>query len=403
MSPALERNLALIRWHEAVVSAAPYAAVFVLFTRGEFGLDRAIALAGIYYAAVVVLEVPSGWMSDRLGRVLTLRVTAIAWVGCYTCYLLGTDRFYLVMIGQVLLAVGYSHLSGTDVSFHYESLEGLDREDEYADRQAVVSSNGLVFKALGAIVGGGLGLIDLRLPFAAAMILALIQVVITFQFTEPTHATRSTGNFGSQIVSCLRYLRNGPLAWIFAYGIAMVVLEHVAHTLMQPWLTAMLGRSPDELGATPIVAGVVVAVTALIGARFARLAPSLSRRFGLRRVLVGLGVLSALIVTAMAASTLPVVLMLVVMRSVQGAVGPILISAAVAPHVSSEHRATFLSLDSLSGRLTYSSLLLLVSTDVDQDLPRALAQLSVASWVAVAVIGAWAVVVWRRHGPAEVH
>ncbi len=395
MSQSLERNLRLIPWHQMLVRTGPWISVFVLFTRSQFGLAGAIQLASIYYLAVVVFEVPSGWMSDRLGRALTLRFAALAWMICFSLFLFGEGRFWMIAIGQAFLALGYASLSGTDVAFHYDTLEALDRADEFADRQSVVSSKALVAGGLGALAGGLLGLADLRLAFALSLLLAIIQFIVANRYIEPPGAA-ATENMLPQVTRCLAYLSALPMAWIFGYGIAMVVLEHVASTLLQPWLTLVLGQSPTELGATPLVAGVLIAVTAFVGAGFARSSAALGRHFGLRLVLVALGALSALIVSVMAVTTLPIVIALVMFRSAQGSTAPILISAAVAPVVAREHRATFLSLNSLAGRLSYGGLLFVLAADAADDVGHVLSQLAVVAWTLVAITALTAVLVARR-------
>ena len=396
MHDRLERNLRLIPWHELLVRTSPWISVFVLFTRANFDLEGAIRLASIYYLAVVLFEVPSGWMSDRLGRALTLRLAGIVWVASFTCFIVGETSFATVALGQVLLAAGFASLSGTDVTFHYDTLEALGRPDEYGPRQARVSSRGLVFSGLGALTGGALGLIDLRLAFVASMVLALIQLAISFQFTEPPRTDEASA-FVTQISECLSYLKRVPLGWIFGYGIAMVVLEHVAFTLMQPWLTEALDKTPEELGSAPVVSGAIFAGVSLIGAVFARSSVAMSDRFGLRTTLVGLGAVSAGIVTVMAASTSVLVIAVLAFRSAQGSAAPVLISAAAAPELDQRHRATFLSLDSLAGRLSYGTILLFVATDIEDDVAAGLMRLSTISWALVAATAVSAYLVHRRY------
>ena len=71
-TPSLERNLKLIPLHQALSSSMVYLPVFVLFTRDNFGVSGALQIASLTYLFIVVLEVPSGWMSDLFGRVPTL-------------------------------------------------------------------------------------------------------------------------------------------------------------------------------------------------------------------------------------------------------------------------------------------------------------------------------------------
>lgn len=396
MTRDLERNLRLIPFHQALISSFVWLPVFVLFTRARFDLDGALLLASLYYLFVVVLEVPSGWMSDRLGRVLTLRVAALGFIGAQVCFAVGDDTFAVILVGQFLLALGFASVSGTDVTFHYDTVEALGREHEYTRRQARVSSIGYLTAAASALLGGLLGLIDVRWAFVASAILAVVQLGVAMQLVEPPRTGRAS-SFGKQLAMCASYLRTRWLGWVFFYGILLVTLEHVAFSIMQPWLTEVLDRPPDDIGATPILAGGIYAVTAFIGAGAARSSALVEERVGTVAALVGISALSATIVTGMALSTHVVLLGLVAFRSVQGAAAPVLISGAVAPLTRQEHRATLLSLNSLAGRLGYGLLLLVVSTGADDDVLGVLGVLAVIAWVMVGVLvlTGW----WARRGP----
>ena len=382
---AIERNLRLIPVHMALSHAFVWIPIMVLFTRARFDLDGALVLSSIYYLSVVALEVPSGWMSDRLGRVLTVRVAAVAWIGAHASFLLGDDRFWAIALGQSLLAAGFASLSGTDVTLHYDTVESLGLADEFPRREARVRSIGLLAAAASALIGGLVGLIDLRLVFALALALAVVQFVITLALTEAP-AEHHAERFTRQLLTCGRYLRDRLLGWIFFYGILMVTLEHVAFALMQPWLTEVLGRSADDVGATPLFAGVVYAITATVGAGWARASAPLAERFGPIAVLIGLSALSATIVTGMALWTSAAVIALVVFRTAQGAAAPVLISSIVAPRTRRHHRATFLSLNSLVGRLGWGLILLLVSTDAGDDVSGTLRTFAFIAWAMVAAM-----------------
>ena len=395
MTGDLERNLRLIPFHQALVSAFVWLPVFVLFTRARFDLDGALVLASLYYLFVVALEVPSGWMSDRLGRVLTLRVAALGFIGAQVCFAVGDDTFGIIVAGQFLLALGFASVSGTDVTFHYDTVEALGREHEYTRRQAKVSSIGYLTAAASALLGGLLGLIDVRWAFVASAILAVVQLGVALQLVEPPR-TGQAASFGKQLAMCASYLRSRWLGWIFFYGILLVTLEHVAFSIMQPWLTEVLDRPADDIGSTPLLAGVIYAVTAFIGSGAARSSALVEERVGTVAALVGISALSATIVTGMALSTHVVLLGLVAFRSVQGAAAPVLISGAVAPLTRQEHRATLLSLNSLAGRLGYGLLLLVVSTGADDDVLGVLGVLAVIAWIMVGilVLTGW----WARRG-----
>lgn len=398
----LARNLQLLPAHHALSRAFVWIPVFVLFTRARFDLDGALLLASLYYLFVVALEVPSGWMSDRLGRVVTLRLAAVCFVGAQASFLLGDDRFLVILLGQLLLAAGFASLSGTDVSFHYDSLEALGRADEYTRRQARLSAFGFSASAISAVLGGVLGFFELRLAFAASLAFAVGQLAVTFQLYEPPATVRADPLI-AQLNLCFAYLRSRLIAWIFLYGTILVTLEHVAFTLMQPWLTEVLGHRPDDVRTTPLVAGATFAVVSFVGAGAARLSAPLQERFSTASILLGLAALSATIVTGMALWVSAAMLALVALRSVQGAAAPVLISSVLAPRLEQRHRATVLSLNSLAGRLGYGALLYVLADRAGEEVQPVLRILAVISWslVAVLVVTALIMLDGMRTEPSE--
>ncbi len=384
---ALERNLASLPMFSAVSSFLTWQPVIALFIRESFTVGQLLALTAFMYFGVVIAEVPSGWMSDRLGRVVTLRAASAIWILGHAILLVSAGSFWLIAAGQVLLAIGFAFLSGTDVSFHYDTLEALGVAHEFEQRQSRLKTVAYASVAVSSVVGGAAGLIDLRWAFLLSLASAVWQVALTGRFVEPPRlSTDVVSAFGEQLRACGRQLRKPLLRWIAGYWVAMVVLEHVAHTLAQPYLTEALGQSPDDLGATPLVVGLIFATFGLGGAAAAAATPALRTKLGFFGALMAFALVSAVIVTAMALVIALPVAFLLVFRSVQGAAAPILLTAAVAPEVPQTQRATYLSLHSLAGRLAYGSLLLVIGRVVGDSLATSLTVLSVVSWVLIAVV-----------------
>lgn len=388
---ALEANLSSLPVFSFASSFLAWQPVIALFISESFGIDKLLTLTAVMYFGVVIAEVPSGWMSDRLGRVVTLRLATLLWIIGYVVLLVSAGSFVLIAAGQVLLAMGFAFLSGTDVSFHYDTLEALELEGEFEQRQSRLKTAAYVAVALSAILGGALGLIDLRWAFAASLAAAIWQAVLVMRFTEPPRSGAALEpHFGDQLRACFGHLRKPLLRWIAVYWVAMVVLEHVAHTLTQPYLTEALGKSPEDLGATPLVVGVIFASFGFGGAASAAATPRLRAAMGFFGVLMFFAVVSAVIVTVMAVVVALPVAALLVFRSVQGAGAPIVLTTAVAPEVPQTQRATYLSLHSLAGRISYGSLLLIIGAAVGDSLSSSLVVLTVVSWILIALVtAAW--------------
>ncbi|MEM8903257.1 MAG: hypothetical protein AAGF02_06115 [Actinomycetota bacterium] len=381
----MERNLRWFRWHQLVAGALFWAPTTFLYLIARFGLSTALQAQVVYYVAVVVLEVPSGWFSDRFGRVLTLRTVAVAWVGAHALFLT-EPGFAGIAVAQVMLAAGYAFLSGSDTTFHLETLECVGRADEYHDREAAVRRVLLWSGAASALVGGALGTIDLRLPFAAALLAAAVQFVLALRLTEPPVVDAGANDPGG-LVAGIGHLRTPLLGWITAFVGVSVVSAHLAADLAAPYLTEVLDTDPEAPGAAALLNGAVAAVVAAVAAVALHIVVPTGRRFGPVRTLLLLLVVPVVILMAMAGVTSLWLLPLMTIRRLPSAAVSVFAPPLVAGFVGPRSRATFLSMASFIGRLAYAGVLLALST-IDDDLGRTLtigAAIAGGSWLAVAL------------------
>ena len=65
-------NIRLYPWFRAASDGHAWITVFFLYMSQSLPLDQVIQLSAVYYFSVFVLEVPSGYFSDRIGRRTTL-------------------------------------------------------------------------------------------------------------------------------------------------------------------------------------------------------------------------------------------------------------------------------------------------------------------------------------------
>ncbi len=385
------QNLSLYVWQRTTSGALFWLPTSFLFFLSRHGLDSTLRLASIYFLAVVIFEVPSGWVSDHVGRVGVLRLAALSWVIAQGLYLIAGSSFGLLAAAQVMLALGFASKSGTDTTLLFDSLENLGRAGDFERFEARAAGLAFASTAGAVLVGGALGFADLRLPFAASLVAALLQLGGTLRMVEPRSQSadhdRTRGSAGSwQIGPVLAYLRRPVLLWLFVFLTLQQPLEGMALDLIQPWLTRLLGSSFTDVGSAPLLSGGLMAVISVIGALTATAVPALRRSLGVTRALVLLAGLETAIVVAMALTASPLILPLLAMRSTQAAAAPVLVSTRVAPLLERNHRATFLSLGSLSGRLLYGLVLLVLGTRTGLD-----SVLATAAVLAVTALGLLAV------------
>lgn len=359
-----EANLRAYALHQRLVGALFWLPTVLLYLIDQVGLTRALQLGALYYLTVVVLEVPSGWFSDRVGRVAALRVTAVCWVACQGLFLVG--GLGPIAGAQVLLAVGYAFLSGTDSTFHFDVLDADGRADEFERREARVRRDLLLVTAVTAIAGGCLAFIDLRLPFAASLSAASVQLVATLRMHEPPRSGGSSG-LRADLSALGAYLRRPLLAWLTLYVVVEVILIHLVSELAPPYVAMVLERPADDPAGAAVIAGLVAAAVAFVGALSLRYTEAVRRRVGAGVVLATLAIVTATASVAMAVAVSLLVVPLVVARGVQMAATSVLVPGLISRRVAQHHRATMLSVTSLAGRCSYAVVLLTIAGDALPD------------------------------------
>ncbi|MDP6385237.1 MAG: MFS transporter, partial [Planctomycetota bacterium] len=90
----------------------------------DLGMDRVFQLQAIFAITIVLLEVPSGYISDLLGRRRCLILAGLLH-GLAATTLYWASSFSGFVVFEVLAAVGVCFYSGTDVALLYDSLEAL--------------------------------------------------------------------------------------------------------------------------------------------------------------------------------------------------------------------------------------------------------------------------------------
>lgn len=334
--------------------------VFFLYFSEILSLQQVLLLESVYYISVVVLEVPTGYFSDVIGRRITLLLGALFLCLASIFYFIG-GSFFILLIGQIFFGLHMSFLSGTNTVFHYESLNVQSREQEYGDREAKANKYGMIAGGTAALLGGALASVDLRLAYVASFIAGTIGVAIAFQFTEPEHQKSEASaleNMFSQVVLTGKYLRYKPLAWISAYYIVIYLVTHVPYEFYQPYVS-LLEEEDLLLGTSaPIVAGVLYAFARYFGAFGAAYSMVWKRKVGLKVHLFLMLLIINLIVLAMGLLLHPLLIMIFLMRSLPWAAIKAPVNEIITPAIGRGQRATFHSMLSLACRFFFFLMLI---------------------------------------------
>ncbi len=398
---ALEQNLHLFPRYKAAASVSPWLPLFFLFFIERVSLSEAVLLGSIYYFSVFLLEVPSGYCSDRFGRRPTLILASVVTALACTTFILA-NSLYTLVIAQILLATGIAFQSGSDSALLYDSLKGLKREDEYTERESVAQKWSMTALACSCLLGGALGLIDMRLAYFAALLVALVATVLCIHFIEPPlDGDSKAAGFWIQLKESVGFFSHPLLSWVLVFFIVGYSLEHVPFEFYQPYVkllgeTGISGWLADN--SAPMVSAVVISISMFGGAVGAAVSQRLIDRVGLRTLLLASIAVQVITIAGLSLFLHPFMLVLVMFRnfSMSMARGPML--GAIAPHIPSAQRATFLSMLSLAGRAAFSAVLATLSvTVIGKDalnwiaLSKVLVLSAVVGVVALIVLYVWSI------------
>ncbi len=181
----LKRNINLFLWQRLFNDFLLIAPVLIPFYQyNHLGAFAFYLSQSTYALTVFIMEVPSGYLADVIGRRKTLVFGALLFPLGIALYALSSS-LPMFLIAEFLLAVANSMRSGSDSAMLFDTLSALSRSNEYAS----VEGKGHQFARMGtgiaSISGGVLASISLRLPFWANLIVGVATIPLAFALIEP--------------------------------------------------------------------------------------------------------------------------------------------------------------------------------------------------------------------------
>ena len=159
--------------------------IIVLFYQ-ENGLTMqdVFILQGVYSVAIVVLEIPSGYLADALGRKTTMIIGTTLGCAGFAIYSVSFG-FWGFLLAEMTMGIGQSLISGADSAMLYDSLQAMGRRDQYLRLEGRMVSVGNFAEATAGILGGLLAEISLRTPFIAQTGVSFIGIPAAILLVEP--------------------------------------------------------------------------------------------------------------------------------------------------------------------------------------------------------------------------
>ncbi len=171
-----QKNIKLLAWFNFFTDFKLYSALAILyFTQVTGSLALGMSIFSITSISNALFEVPTGILSDMVGRKNTIVLGSIASVAYALCYALG-GSYWMLVLGAVFQGLSIAFYSGNNDALLHDSLKESGKEKQYHNYLGKLSSLFQLALAVGAVLGSFLA----NSSFAVVMWLSVIPQVICF-------------------------------------------------------------------------------------------------------------------------------------------------------------------------------------------------------------------------------
>lgn len=175
------RCIAVFRWFLLVLP------ILVLFYQSR-GLSyfQIFLIQAFFSLAILVLEVPTGYIGDRFGWKLSIIIGGLLAVLGMLLFI-GAQHFWWFLLAEVVLGISYCFFSGSDSALLYETLLDLNLQKQYQSEEGTLMAYAYVSEGVAAVIGGVLAVFSLRMPFYVELCVFIVLVPMTLSLRRPSN------------------------------------------------------------------------------------------------------------------------------------------------------------------------------------------------------------------------
>ncbi len=343
----VKRNLRLYFWFQVLREPLFWGPILILYLQNV----AKMSLGGIYLmeaaavAVMVFLDVPTGALADLIGRRKTV---------FWGTFLLIFDTLFFALAespawawtADMVWAVGAALVSGADSSLLYDTLKAGGQAHKFKLVEGRAMAARLITLAFTSLLVGYLAKINLRLPLYLSLPFLAVNAIVTYNFLEPPRGELHYGwkkFLDTMKLSILFVANNRKIKWIIGYVVTISVVSKIWFFSYNPYFE-LVSLPLEYYGWLFFGMNVIAAAASFWSDRISKWLPE-----GLSLVLMI--ALLALPIIAMASwIVMPMVMLVLLQNMVRGYLGPF-ISHFLHDHLSSERRATMMSIKSTACNL----------------------------------------------------
>ncbi len=323
--------------------------IIVLFWQSNgLSLTQIMLLQSLYAISVVLLEVPTGVVADKIGRKQSLVCGGFFSIIGFVSYALG-HNFWQFLIAEMILALANSFISGADSAFIYDSLKEQKQENNFKKVRGNGKSLEYFAAAFASVCGGFIAIYGLRLNFWLTVFGMILAFFVMLSLVEPKRFSKVLNNksYWKHTKESFRELfKTKQLLFLILFNGLLVIMLRTSLWFYQPYMKSS--------GLALAYFGIVWAsfnLFAILGSKSAhRFEKYLGEKWSLW--FMGVGIVLSLVFMSFWFALFGL-LFICFQQFIRGFIPPV-IESYTHKHLSSEKRATLMSIQNMTGSLMFA-------------------------------------------------
>lgn len=324
-------------------------AIYVLFLLSKgLSMTEVMLLETAFIIMIFLAEVPSGAFADRIGRKHSLVIGSVCASAGFIILGLG-ESFIVFLLGQVAVAGAWAFNSGADSALMYDTLKELNQEERYAKIFGRAKFIQLGTYALVSLASGYLATaLGYEQLFYLTGAIFIVPAIIALTLKEPPkHKHVQEKNYLNHLkkATSFTWKHKGVRNLILYYG-TFAALGHLTYFMIQPYY--------DNSALPTYFVGIAVSLyfaSAALGNLTSHVFTSRIKEKRLLLWLVFLAGIAFLLVYFVS----PIVAIIFIMAmSFMAGLRDMAVQDLIHRHTSSHHRATVISVQSMSKSTMYA-------------------------------------------------
>lgn len=310
--------------------------------------------------AIIILEIPSGIYADIYGRKNSRMIAYILSFLAFTFLSFGSTA-PIFIFGWALSGAADAFQSGAQDALIFDTLKQLDREKEYVKMKSHFLLINTISVVVGSLAGSYLYSINPRLPWYLVTLTIIISTMVFVTIKEPKFAS-SYKSFKEHLANFKKSLFNSlsktEVKKLLVLGIVLALPMYVFTTLLnQPYLIDR-GFTVKSLG---IIFSIITGMGGIVASLTHKIEPFLKKRISFLLIILSF----TFILISMGLIHNQLVLVVVISFYIIDNFKNVIIDNYLNKAITSESRATVLSVQSFVNNIFISILFVFIGYLVD--------------------------------------